>query len=255
MENGPLVSIITPVFNTEQYLRDCIESVLNQTYKNWELILIDDCSRDRSSIICKDYADSDSRIKYLKNDVNLGVSKSRNLAIQSSHGEWIAFLDSDDLWEINKLELQMQKASTTSGEFIYGGYYQILECGKIHRKVNTFESIDFEGMLRGSDIGCLTVLIKKNLLMKNQFQDVVHEDFLLWLDILKQSCPRAYSVDKPLARYRLRPNSRSANKIECAKSQWRIYRKHLGLGLPHSVFYFVHYAIRGVLKHQSRKYD
>lgn len=243
------VSIILPNFNTEEFIKEAIESVINQTFTSWNLIIIDDCSTDNSFEIAKSYEQKDSRIKVFKNDKNLGVAETRNRGILLTNSEWIAFLDSDDLWSKDKLSLQIDLAQKTNSNFIYGNYQFIDECGASRKVIFCPNRINYKDLLKGSDIACLTVLVKACILKKYKFQNQFHEDYLLWLDILKTEHLTAYGVPEILGKYRRRPNSRSAKKFLCAKAQWDIYRKYLELSFHKSFYYFVHYAFKGISKH------
>ena len=249
MQSKPLVSIITPVFNTQKFLSETVRSVLNQTYGEWELLLIDDQSTDESYKLACEFAEIDKRIRVLKNPKNLGVSATRNVGVQISRGDWIAFLDSDDFWESNKLESQLRLAEKTGGKFIYGEYSHISEEGSLGARIRCSDFINYEQMLMGSEIGCLTVMIYAEVMKKYRFKNVFHEDYILWLEILKNDCARAFAVKGSVAKYRLRPNSLSANKWVCAKAQWNIYRSHENLNLFHSLFNFFQYAKNGIVKH------
>ena len=251
--NEPLVSIITPVFNSKLFLKETIESVILQTYKNWELLLLDDASTDESLEICEQYSKLDSRVKVHKNSQNLGISATRNLGIQLARGGWISFLDSDDFWKVNKIELQLSLAQKTGGKFIYGNYSHVSEGGDFLKSIHCSSSISYKQMLQGSEIGCLTVMVDADILKQHKFKNIFHEDYLLWLELLKNDCERAYAVQEDIASYRLRPNSRSANKIECAKAQWNIYRQNLDFNILKSSYYFLQYASNGAIKHWSQK--
>lgn len=213
------------------------------------MLLLDDCSTDDSIQIAKEYAQKDPRIKLLQNSSNIGVAETRNQGISLANGKWISFLDSDDLWEPEKLNLQLNLAKAMNGKFIFGEYFQINEQGKFLKHIHCPPSIDYEGMLMGSEVGCLTAMIDSEILKKHKFKDTFHEDYLLWLEILKNDCKLAYAVQNTIACYRIRTNSRSANKIACAKAQWNIYRKHENLKFHQSIFYFLIYTRKGLSKH------
>lgn len=245
----PKVSIITPIYNSEDFLSLAIESVLAQSFESWEMLLIDDGSTDNSKKIAKDFSQRDRRIRLIENEKNIGVSATRNKGIDQATGDWIAFLDSDDLWGPKKLEAQIDFANRNMASFIFGSYLIMTEEGEV---LSTFECAlreDYKSLLRGSSIGCLTVMIKREVLKKHRFKECMHEDFALWLEILRSERIEAFGLQEVIASYRLRPLSRSANKIECARAQWNIYRRVEKLGFMESGYLFLLYARKGILKH------
>lgn len=243
----PLVSIITPNYNSSEFLKETIESVIAQTYKNWEMLIIDDGSKDDSLTIARSF--QDSRIKIYQNERNLGVASTRNKGIDISQGEFIAFLDSDDLWLPQKLEKQIEVSLGEKSNFIISEYDFISEDGEYLRTYRLPKRAAKEELLKGSFIGCLTVLVSRDLVGSSRFKKIFHEDYVLWLEILAKEGARLSPIRTPLAKYRERKNSLSANKIKCAKEQWGIYRRELGLPLHKTMVNFVSYLFKGVFKH------
>lgn len=223
-KNNNLVSIIMPAYNCEKFIEKSIISVINQTYKYWELIIVDDCSKDNTLKKVNKYLSLDARIKLIKNDSNKGVSYSRNVAIESSLGEWIAFLDSDDIWEKEKLELQMNFATAKNAEFIFTGSKFINENGVPYKGIFEVPSlVTFNDLRKHNCISCSSILIKKILIPKEKFTDYdFHEDYALWLNILKNN-NKAFGINQPLLIYRISANSKSGNKI---KSIFMTYKVH-----------------------------
>ncbi|MEG0180816.1 MAG: glycosyltransferase family 2 protein [Romboutsia sp.] len=247
--NNNLVSIITPMYNAEKFVEDTINSVLNQTYKSWEMIIVDDCSSDNSAEIVKSYVQRDKRIKYIKTDLNKGVSNARNIAIKKARGRYIAFLDSDDIWYENKLEKQVSFIKANNYTIVYSAYELIDENNnKLNKIINVSESVDYNNLLKGNILGCLTVMIDKTKVnFEIKMSGKRHEDYILWLSILK-SGNSAYGINEILAQYRKSSKSLSGNKAKSAKWTWDIYREVEKLPLHKSIYYFWNYALGGIKK-------
>ena len=242
-----LVSIITPLYNGEKYIRKTIESVLNQTYQDWEMVVVDDCSMDRGPDIVLEMASVDSRIRYYRNETNKKVALTRNRAIELSEGRYIAFLDSDDLWKPDKLEKQIRLMEEQNAAFCYSACEVIDESSAPTGKVRHVPTqMSYKQLLKGNVIPCLTVVLDRKQFSHITMPDIGHEDYATWLALL-QRCGIAYGIDEVLASYRVAENSLSGNKITAAKWTWRIYREHLGLPLLESTYYFVNYIL-GALK-------
>lgn len=247
--NEPLISIITPCFNSEKFLTQAIDSVLAQTYLNWELFLIDDCSTDNTYSMINSYVISDERIKYIHNESNLGVAESRNKGLDLARGHFIAFLDSDDLWEKSKLEKQILISVQENANFIISDYSIINEDSNYSRSYKCPEILTKKNLLKGSFIACSSVLLKSELIGAKRFRKTFHEDYLFWLKIFDGQEVKMTATREDLVMYRITSSSLSSNKIKCAKHQWNIYRKQLNLPLMKSVYLFTHYMIKGVSKH------
>jgi teichuronic acid biosynthesis glycosyltransferase TuaG len=244
-------SIITPVYNAEAFLAETIQSVREQVFEDYEHILIDDGSTDSSWEICQAYAASDPRVKLLRSATNVGVSRVRNLGLETARGEYVCFLDSDDTWETEKLLIQKKQIEETGAKFLFSSYAHVREDGTFVKHFICPPQTDYLRMLSGSVVGCLTIAIHRDLLQGRAFRDINHEDYLLWLEIMRDHQLTAVGHQKPLARYRIRPNSRSAKKLHAARAQWAIYRRHLGLSLVEAIPNFIHYAWAGLLKHKK----
>ncbi|GAA0866135.1 glycosyltransferase family 2 protein [Paraclostridium tenue] len=243
------VSIITPVYNSEKFIRETIVSVLNQTYNNWEMIFIDDCSNDSSESIIKEYLNKDNRFKYIKLKKNSGVANARNIGIREAKGRFIAFLDSDDIWHKNKLETQVNYMINNNVSFCFSAYEVIDENSKIinQKIIPSKKIISYKDILKQNVIGCLTVVIDRNSITDLEMPKIRHEDFATWIKILK-SGQKAYCIDEVLASYRKTQKSLSGNKIKSALWTWDIYRKYEKISVPKSLFYFSNYAIKSLLK-------
>lgn len=243
-----IVSIVMPAYNCDSFIKQSIESVINQTYKNWELIIINDCSTDKTEEIIKSY--SDKRITTYKNNKQKGVSYSRNKGISFCSSEWIAFIDSDDIWENNKLEEQLEIVSNNK-EFIFTGSKFINENGKQIKYIqNVPEKININELLKQNLISCSSVLINKKHLINHPFPEGIeniHEDYAAWLEILKD-IDYAYGINKPLLTYRIRESSKSFNKIKAAIMNFNVYR-YIKLPTFKIIKYMFYYGTRSINKY------
>lgn len=245
-----LVSIIMPNYNSGEFIKETIDSVLAQTYTNWELIIVDDCSTDDSLAIVKRYADD--RIRIIKNEENSGAAISRNRAIESAMGRWIAFLDSDDLWSSNKLSKHLKFMAETNTAFSFTHYLVLNSENQI---INEFtpskDEYAYVDILKHCSIGCSTVIYDSERLGKRYMppEAVKREDFACWLQILKEKT-RAVCFHELLTTYRIHNNSVSSNKFHMIKFQWNVYRRVEKLSFFKSLYYIAHWAIRGVLKYR-----
>lgn len=244
----PLVSIITPLFNSEAYLTETIDSVREQTFTDWELILIDDCSLDCSREIAEGFAAIDKRVRIICLSENSGAAVARNLGIKEAKGRYIAFLDSDDLWLPTKLERQLAFMEVYDVSFCFGAYKKInnkhIEIGS----VGVPSKVSYRDILKVCSIGCLTAMYDTKSLGKIYMPNIrKRQDLGLWLRILK-IIPFAYGINEPLAEYRVRSDSISANKSNAAKYTWKLYREVENLNFLSASYYFLFYAVNGVLR-------
>ena len=245
-----LVSIVMPVHNAERYLEDAIRSVISQTYKNWELLVIDDASTDSSKDIATRIAQTDNRIKVCSNPTPTGYPATpRNIAIEMAKGRYIAFLDSDDVWLPNKLEHQLQYFNKyVSCDVIFSNYEKVDErLTRASRIVKARRIVSYNKLLLGNVIGNVTAIYDTKEIGKIYFEKVRHEDYAMWLSILKRGF-KAYNTGEVVALYRVTQSSVSANKLHLLRWQWDIYRKVEHLGLLRSIYYYANYAVRGYLK-------
>ena len=243
-----LISIITPSFNSGKFIANTIESVLAQTYKNWEMIIIDDRSTDNSREIIESYIEKDQRIKLIKLDKNAGVANARNFAIQKSKGNYIAFLDSDDMWLPKKLEKQLSFMIENSYLFTYLGYEKVDENGKVIGKVEAPSKIGYKDLLKTCYPGCLTVMINVEALADSRIPtNTKREDYAFWLEIIKTT-NFAFGLNQVLAQYRIHPQQNSRVKLDMAKETWYLYRNIEKLPLIKSIYCFSNYAIRGFFR-------
>ncbi|WP_242620471.1 glycosyltransferase family 2 protein [Senegalia massiliensis] len=243
------MSIITPVYNAEKLIDETINSVLIQTYKDFEMILIDDCSTDSSRKVIKKYTDKDKRIKYSRLDKNSGAAVARNKGIELATGRYICFLDSDDLWTNTKLEEQLNFMKNKDIAFSFTSYSLINEEGKDLNKIVTApKKIDYEGLLKNTIIGCLTVMIDREKVGDFRMPLVrAGQDTATWLSILKKG-HIAYGLQKPLAKYRIVKGSISHGKIKALKRTWNTYRNLEKLSLSKSIYVFIFYVFNAIKK-------
>ena len=242
------VSIIIPVYNAEKFIGKTIESVLNQTYKNWEILIFNDKSKDNSLKIIKKYSEKDKRIKVVDSKENVGVVAARNKLTEIATGEFIAFLDADDYWKQNKLEKQIKFMLRNNALISCTEYTRVTEDEKEINDIIIKEIITYEDMLKNNYLGCLTVIYNANKLGKRYFKErEKNEDYVLWLEIVKET-KIIFGLKENLAFYRVLNNSRSSNKIKAAKDRWNVYRKIERLSLFKSIYYFLQYVIRALKK-------
>lgn len=234
-----LVSIITPLYNSEKFIEETIESVLKQTYSNWEMIIVDDCSTDLGLSIVKKYSEKDSRIKYIRMKKNSGAAFCRNKAIKLSKGEFIAFLDSDDLWLERKLEKQVKFMKENNYSISFHEYSQVDEVGNLNNKIikNPKTPVTYKSYLLTNPIGCLSGMYSvKNIGKQYMPQLKNREDTAFWLKLLKIE-KNIYGLNENLALYRVRKNSLSSKKIKLIKYHWILYREIEKMSIMKSLFY------------------
>lgn len=248
-----LVSIITPSYNSAKFIGKTIDSVISQTYKNWEMIIIDDCSTDSSAEFIKTYEEKDSRIKLVQLKENSGAAVARNIGIQLAQGRFIAFLDSDDSWLPEKLEKQLKFMLINNYYFTYTSYFKINENNEILGTMYIPSKVNYSQLLKTCVIGCLTVIYDAEKIGKQEFPLIrKRQDFALWLKILKK-VDYAYGLQENLANYTIRSDSISANKLNAAKYNWFLYRNIEKLSLFVSFYYFLHYVIKGIIRSKFPK--
>lgn len=225
-----LVSIIMPSYNTASYIKESIQSVLNQTYTNWELIIVDDCSTDETEEVLAEI--TDSRIKYLKNEENSGAAISRNKALREARGQWIAFLDSDDLWMSDKLEKQINFMKNNGYSFSYTNYEEIdVNGNRTGIKVTGPKKITKAGMFNYCWPGCLTVMFDANKVGLIQIENIKkNNDYAMWLRVCQKA--DCYLLDESLGKYRRGRNGSISthNYVELVKWHYRLFRNEEKMG-------------------------
>lgn len=218
------ISIITPLYNAEKFIGEAIESVQKQSYPCWEMIIVDDCSTDDSWDIVRALAIADDRITVLRNEINLGGAETRNVAIKVAVGEFIAFLDADDLWDRDKLSAQLKFMLDNKVGFSFTEYKMITESGKYLGRISTPTKVSLKDMYSNNFIGCLTVMYDVAYHGKFFLPDIrKRQDFALWL-VMLEKFDFAHSLKIDLASYRIRENSLSKNKFDAFKYYWLVLR-------------------------------
>ena len=228
------VSIIVPMYNAEKFIGKTIESVLSQTYENWEMLIMNDVSTDNSLAVVSEFVKKDKRIKIVNTEKNVGVVKGRNFLIELASGKYIAFLDSDDYLHSEKLEKQIKFMKEKNASISCTEYTRVRENGEKINEVIIKPEISYTDMLKNNYLGCLTVMYDVEKIGKRYFKELEKNEI--------------YGLKENLAYYRVLDNSRSSNKAKTAKVRWEIYRKIEKLPLLKSIYYFMHYAVRAVLK-------
>lgn len=251
MKKEELVSIITPVYNCEEFIEETIKCVIDQTYANWELLLVDDCTLDKSADIIKQYTKKDKRIKYFKLDQNSGAAVARNKALEESKGRFIAYLDADDLWKSEKLEKQVNFMLNNNYAFTCTDYEKIMEDGtSLNKIVKIPKKVDYNLFLRNTIIQTVGVMVdtkitgKELLKMPNIRR---RQDAATWCQLLKAGYD-CYEVPENLSYYRVVNNSLSSNKLKAIRGTWKLYRDIEKLSLIKSCRCFAGYAFNAVKK-------
>lgn len=247
MQKG-LVSIITPTYNCEDYIVETIESVIRQNYKNWEMIIVDDCSTDNTKEVINKY-NNDGRIKYFCLESNSGAAIARTKAMELANGEYIAFLDSDDVWFEDKLLKQLQFMKKFNIAFSCTSYEQVDEKGNLlNRVVKTPPRIDYDRLLLDCPVGNSTVMYNVEKMGKFKVPNIrKRNDDALWLQMLKKE-KYIYGMKEVLMKYRIRKNSISSNKLNVIKYHWMLYRDIEHLSIPRSIFQIIYWCIIKILR-------
>ena len=247
----PLVSIIIPLYNAEKYIDNTLKSVLKQKYCNYEVLIVNDGPTDTRIEIVSKYVEMDKRFYLLNLEINKGVSNARNIGIRQAKGEYIAFLDSDDLWTNDKLTVQINYMLENNYSFSCTSYKMFkddnINSGKI---INPEKEITYNSLLCGNQIACFTVVVKKDLLGNCLFSEYKHEDYLLWLELTKKGHV-CHNINKVLGYYRRSINSLSGNKIKASIWTWNVLYRYQNLSFFEAAWYFKSYIINGIKKHKS----
>lgn len=240
-----LVSIITPVYNSEKYIADTINSVLSQTYKNWEMLIVDDCSKDDTANVIAQF--NDPRIKYFKLSQNSGAAVARNEALEMAQGKYIAFLDADDMWKSEKLEKQLEFMIKNRIGFSFTSYEILKEQG--NKVIKVPKELNYIQFMKNTIIGTLTVMINKDIVGDIRLVDVKKDhDSMTWAKLLREG-NIAYGLNESLAYYRKVEGSISNDKFKAVKNHWNNCRKIENLSVAKCLYYFLFYGINAVKKH------
>ncbi len=240
-----LISIITPVYNSEKYIGETIKSVLSQTYHNWEMLIADDCSQDSTAEVIKQF--NDQRIKYFKLEKNSGAAIARNQALEKAKGKYIAFLDADDMWKPEKLEKQLVFMAKNNIGFSFSGYEILRVDG--NKVIKIPESLNYSQFLKNTIIGTLTVMINTDIVGEVRLVNVKKDhDSMTWAKLLREG-NIAYGLNESLAYYRKVEGSISNDKFKAVKNHWNNCRQIEKLSVPRCAYYFFFYILNAVKKH------
>jgi teichuronic acid biosynthesis glycosyltransferase TuaG len=250
MKDNSLVTIITPSYNSESFIEEMIQAVLNQTYSNWELLITDDCSTDNTRSIIQNFAERDNRIKLYRLNTNSGAGVARNNSIKHASGHYMTFCDSDDLWEKDFLEKSMHFSRINNAPFVFSSYFRKNEnLSKVYTSFIVPKKVNYKSVLKTCPISCLTAFINIDQLGKKYMPELKkRQDAALWLAYLKE-IDYAYGIKEPLATYRMRENSLSRNKYKVIKYQWQLYRKSEKISFLKSIRLMAYWFYNGFMKY------
>ena len=248
--NEELVSIIMPTYNCAKFIGETIKSVIAQTYSNFEIIIVDDCSKDNTKDVVNSF--DDERIKYHRLEKNSGAAVARTTAMNMAKGKYMAFLDSDDLWMENKLERQLKFMKDNNYNITCTAYEQVNEDGEsLNKVIKTKKKVDYNRILLDCPVGNSTVMYNVEALGKFEVPNIrKRNDDALWLQMLKKE-KYIYGMDEVLAKYRIRSNSISSNKLSLIKYHWQLYRDIEHLSVIRSVFHICWWGVIKVLHIKS----
>lgn len=248
-KNG-LISIVVPVYQVERFIEETIKSVQKQSYENWELLLVDDCSKDNSCAVIEERAKKDARICLIRQETNQGAAAARNCGVRHAKGRYLCFLDSDDLWETDKLKSELLFLQKKQAGFVFTGYEFADEYGKgLGKIVRVPEEISYSEALKNTTIFTSTVMIDRSKIKDEDIfmPKIASEDTATWWHLLKVY-GKAYGLDRNLVKYRRSANTLSSNKLEAIKRIWQLYRKQEKLNVIYSAYCMCFWALRAVLR-------
>lgn len=243
------VSVIMPMYNVELFVGDAIESVISQTYPDWELLITDDCSTDNSVTVVKKYVENDKRIKLFSTEYNTGSpSEPRNISLSQATGELIAFLDSDDMWLPCKLQEQVDFIEEKHYSFIYSDVEKISCDGCRSNRIDRMKAKTYyKDMLKFCWIPNGGVLITREMIGEVRYKPIPKEDFGFWLDILRKG-GMAYGTGRIHSLYRVRPNARSGSICRRIREQWYILRTVERISFVKSIYFMLPFAFNGLIR-------
>ena len=244
------ISVITPAYNAADFIDETIQSVINQTFTDWEMIIVDDASLDNTYAKISDWVSRDGRIKAIKLEKNSGVAAARNTALAAAKGDFIAFLDADDLWMPEKLETQYNFMRDNGYVLTYTEYKTFFGDDKDSAKlVRVPRVMTYSSIFKNTAIACLTVMVDRKTAGDFRMPQLLHtEDQCTWQMILSRGY-KAYALCQPLSLYRRSEGSLTDNKLKVIKRQWYTYRNYHKLSVIKSTYYFISYAINAAIKH------
>lgn len=246
----PVFSVIVTAYNCQYYILETLESIENQIFDDYEVIIIEDCSRDQTADIVKDYIAGKEGWRLHCNTTNKGVAYSRNKGFDLASGDYIAILDGDDIWLENKLSKQYELIKNQDVDFCFSSYSVMNYLSK--RTLYTYKTkkhTDYHSLLKENYIGCSTAVFSSKILNQLKMHERPYtEDYNFWLDILKLGY-KGEGILEPLVLYRIHNKSLSFNKFKAAKQRFMLYRKNENLSILESMYYFVFYALKALKKH------
>ena len=251
MSDNSLVSIITPCYNAGSVIAETIESVLQQSYQNWEMLICDDCSTDNSVEVIRVSCAKDSRIKLFSTSRNTGTpAEPRNIAIDNAHGFCLAFLDADDIWLPGKLETEIKLMTENGYQMVYSNYEKISWDGKRNGHViKAPDTATYNDMVKSCVVpACITTMVRRDVVGDIRFKTMPKEDYAFWLRVFRRGFT-AYNTKTLQGLYRQTKNSRSANKFKLISGQWKILRNEENIGFFRAMYYMLVFMIKGYLKY------
>ncbi len=252
-QNEPEVSIITPVFNGQKYIDQVLNSILNQTFSNFEWIIIDDCSTDMTGVLLEKVAEQEPRIHLLYLDTNVGPIKARNWGLETARGRFVAFIDIDDLWLPEKLEKQLDFMKSNNLPLSYTGYRKITDDGKMISRftIPVPKRLTYKKLLISNSIMASSAMFDRSItgnIKQDENAPISKDDLMFWLSILN-NCGSIKGLQEDLCRLRIHKRSITNNKLLMAKRHWHFYRETLGLSHLTSLKLYIGYSIKGIIKY------
>lgn len=249
-KNSPAVSIVTPVYNLEKYIQETMDSVRAQTFQDWEMVLAEDGSTDRTVEVIQKYLEQtgETRIRLIHVEDKNGAARARNQGVMATTGRFLCYLDGDDLWEKDKLERQLAFVKEKDAAFCFTGYEFADERGRgLGKIVRVPETLGYREALKNTTIFTSTVMFDTDKLPREKLQmpEIKSEDTALWWRILREG-NLAYGLDENLVKYRRPGKSLSSNKLEAIRRIWNLYRRSEGMGILNSAWHFCFWAVRAV---------
>ena len=247
-----LVSIITPAYNSAKFIAETIQSVQNQTHQIWEMLIVDDGSSDATEAIVQSFLDKDKRIKFYKLALNSGPAVARNTAIEKASGDFMTFIDADDIWFPTFIENSIKTIQETKIPFVFSSYKRSNEHMEfVYSDFIVPQKVSYSDILKSNSISCLTAFVDVKTLGKKYMPLIrKRQDMGLWLNYLKV-IPFAYGIQETQAIYRIRQNSLSRKKSDLIKYQWQFYREVEKLHIFQASYYMMHWMYRGFMKYRN----
>ena len=244
---APRVTVVMPSHNAQRFIAEAIDSVIQQTLADWELIVVDDGSTDNTPILVRRYQIFDHRIKLIATSVNRGPAHARNLALRKARGDYIAFIDSDDVWLPDKLEEQVTHIEHHNADISYTSYRRRRDGEGRGKIVSVPRAVTYRTMLHRNHIACSTAMVRRSTCETINMPDIARrQDHGYWLALLRDGSRTAIGINKPLTLYRLHATSLSANKLVSARYSWRLLRQIEGFSLLKSAWCFSGYALEAI---------